>query len=142
MDTGALGKVYEDGELIVRQRDIGDCMYVIQEGEVEVFREHGGGEVPLATLKERDFFGEVPLLERERRTASVRAKGRVRVLSVDRKTFVRRVHEDPALAYRLLQSLSRRIRDLNDEVTLLIEAVAKNPPVGPLGEGGTGEKGV
>jgi CRP-like cAMP-binding protein len=130
VETGALGKSYRDGELIVRQQDVGDCMYVIQEGEVEVFREEEGGEVPLAVLRERDFFGEVPLLDRTHRTASVRAKGDVRVLTVDRKTFVRRIHEDPALAYRLLQSLSRRIRDLNDEVATLMSALGGLRPSG------------
>ncbi|MBI2865066.1 MAG: cyclic nucleotide-binding domain-containing protein [Chloroflexi bacterium] len=35
MDTGELGKVYEDGEAIVRQGEEGDCVYVVQEGQVE-----------------------------------------------------------------------------------------------------------
>jgi CRP-like cAMP-binding protein len=126
--TGALGKVYHDGEVIVRQRDRGDCMYVIQEGAVEVFREEAGGEVPLAVLRERDFFGEVPLLERANRTATVRARGPVRVLTVDKKTFVRRMHEDPGLAYRLLQTLSRRVRELDDEVAALMAAMGELRP--------------
>jgi CRP/FNR family transcriptional regulator len=95
-------------------------MYVIQEGEVEVFRDEDEGEVRLAVLKERDFFGEVPLLDRSRRSASVRALGDVRVLTVDKKTFLRRIHEDPSLAYRILQTLSRRVQELNDEVTKLV----------------------
>ena len=36
MTTGALGKLYADGEVIVRQGEAGDCMYVIQGGQVEV----------------------------------------------------------------------------------------------------------
>lgn len=114
--TGGLGKVYEDGEVIIRQGDVGDCMYVIQEGQVEVVAEGDDKDVHLATLGDSDFFGEMAIFEREARSATVRASGRVRVLTVEKKTFLRRIHEDPSLAYRLVQSMSHRIRELNAEV--------------------------
>jgi CRP-like cAMP-binding protein len=120
MGKGELGKRYRDGELIVQQGDPGDCMYVIQEGEVEVFRAADGGETPLAVLGKDEFFGEVPLFERQDRSASVRAKGDVRVLTVDRKTLLRRIQEDPTLAYRILETMSRRIRTLDTELSRLM----------------------
>ncbi len=43
VNTGALGMVCQDGEIIVHQGDAGDRMYVIQEGQVEVVYEQGGG---------------------------------------------------------------------------------------------------
>ena len=55
MDTGALGKVYEDGEIIIRQGDIGDCMYVIQNGQVEVFIERDGQEFQLAVRQDGEI---------------------------------------------------------------------------------------
>lgn len=48
--TGALGKVYEDGEVIVRQGEAGNCMYVIQDGQAEVVVEKDGEEERLAIL--------------------------------------------------------------------------------------------
>ena len=120
METGDLGKMYQNGELIIRQGESGDCMYVIQAGEVEVFREHEDKEVQLAVLGTGDFFGEVPLFEREARSATVRALGEVRLLTVDRRTLLRRIHEDPSLAYRILQTMSRRIRELDAEIARLI----------------------
>jgi CRP-like cAMP-binding protein len=111
-----LGKVYEDGEVIARQGEVGDCMYVIQEGQVEVVAEGPEREVRLAVLGEADFFGEMAIFEREVRSATVRALGRVRVLTVDQKTFLRRIHEDPSLAYRLVQTMSRRVRELDERV--------------------------
>ena len=119
METGALGQTYHDGEVIIRQGDRGDCLYVIQSGRVEVIREQEDKEVRLAVLEEKDFFGEVPLFERRSRSATVRAVGDVRVLTVDRKTMLRRMTEDPSLAYRILQTLSRRIRALDAEVARL-----------------------
>lgn len=42
MTSGELGKLYKDGEFIVREGEVGDCMYAIQEGQVEVFTEKKG----------------------------------------------------------------------------------------------------
>ncbi len=128
MAAGTLGKLFQDGEIIVREGDKGDCLYVIQEGKVEVYRDRDGQEVPLAILGESEFFGEVPLFERQDRSASVRAKGPVRVLTVERKTLLRRIHEDPTLAYRILETMSRRIRQLDSEVSrLMLLFGAKEP---------------
>lgn len=113
MSTGDLGKKYEDGEIIVRQGEVGNCMYVIQEGQVEVVQRQGNKEFCLAVLSQGDFFGEMALFENEVRCATVRALGDARVLTVDKRTFLRRVHEDPSLAFGILQKMSRRIRELN-----------------------------
>jgi CRP-like cAMP-binding protein len=117
--TGALGKVYQEGEVIVRQGEVGDCMYVIQEGQVEVMLEKDGEEVRLAVRGEGEFFGEMAIFEREVRMATVRALGQARVLTIDKKNFLRRIHEDPSLAYRIVQTMSRRIRELSAEVAQL-----------------------
>jgi CRP/FNR family transcriptional regulator len=116
MTTGALGKNYLDGEIIIKQGEEGDSMYVIQEGQVEVFQEDGGKEIHLAVAGEGEFIGEMAIFEREVRSATVRALGNVRLLTVDKKNFLRRVHQDPSLAYRLVQNLSHRIREMNTEL--------------------------
>lgn len=118
-NTGALGRVYKDGEVIVRQGEVGDCMFVIQEGQVEVIAEDGGKELRLNVLEAGDFFGEMAIVEREVRMATVRALGAVRVLTVDKKNFLGRIHKDPSLAYGVVQTLSRRIRELDAEVARL-----------------------
>jgi CRP/FNR family transcriptional regulator len=117
MVKGALGKVYENAEVIIQQWEKGDCMYVVQEGQVEVVREEVGHEVRLAVIGEGDFFGEMAIFENEVRSATVRALGQTRVLTVDKKNFLRRVHEDPSIAYKLVQSMSHRIREMNAEIT-------------------------
>ena len=116
MVTGGLGKVYRDGEEIVRQGETGDCMYVIQTGQAEAIQEREGKEVRLAVLDVGDVFGEMALFERMPRSATVRALGAVRVLTIDKKTFLRQVHEDPSLAFRILQKMSYRIRELDTEL--------------------------
>lgn len=119
MESGTLGKVYGDGEAIVSEGEIGDRMFVVQKGSARVTRRIEGREVELATLKAGDVFGEMAIFEREVRSATVRAAGEVRVLSIDKSGFLRKVHEDPSLAYRVLQQLSKRVRHLNEELARL-----------------------
>ena len=116
MKEGELGKVYQDGELVIRQGETGNCMYVIQAGEVEIFREEDGRNVRLRIAGPNEFFGEMALVENDVRSASVRSIGESRILHVDKRTFMRRVHEDPSLAYRIMESLSHEIRRLAAEL--------------------------
>ena len=111
-----LGKEYAAGEVIVRQGDTGNCMFVIQEGEVEAVAEAGGKEYRLRTLGPDDFFGEMALFEKEIRTATIRALKPTRVLTIDKKNFLGGIHEDPSLAFRVVRTMSHRIRDLTDRL--------------------------
>jgi len=94
-------------------------MYVVQEGEVEVYTERDGEEVSLAIRKAGELIGEMAIFEREVRSASVRARGEARVLTLDKKNFLRRINEDPSLAFRIVQAMSGRIRELSEEVARL-----------------------
>lgn len=116
MDIGALGKIYQNGEVIVREGEIGDCMYVIQDGFVEVVIDSKNGEVQLNIMGKGEFFGEMAIFEHEIRTATVRALGPARILTVDHKNFLQRIHEDPSLAYRVMDEMSKRIRRLSGKV--------------------------
>jgi len=118
MRSNELGTLYAPGEPIIRQGEMGDCMYVVQSGEVEVVQSKDGGEQRLAVLKAGDFFGEMAIFEHEVRSATVRASGEARVMKVDKRTLMRRMKEDPLLAFNLLQTMSRRIRKLSQEAAL------------------------
>ncbi len=119
MKDGKLGKTYNDGEAIVREGELGERMFIIQSGRVRVSRNMNGNEVKLAELKAGDFFGEMAIIDREVRSATVSAIGQVRLLSIDKKNFLRRIHEDPSLAYRILHRMSQKIRALDAELTEL-----------------------
>lgn len=127
MTIAGLGKLYSDGEVVVRQGEAGNCMFVIQKGAAEVVRESHDGEVRVAVLKKGDIFGEMAIFQHDVRSATVRAAGEARVLTVDKRTFLRRVQEDPALALNILQILCERIRQQNSEI---IELRRKHDPVG------------
>ena len=83
---------YKPKELIIRESEIGDCMYVVLEGAVDVsIRGEGGGvigrEISIATLRAGDFFGESSLSSDTtgRRKASVRAFLATKVFRIDKK---------------------------------------------------------
>jgi CRP-like cAMP-binding protein len=126
MGTGELGKIYADGEVITRQGDDGDCMYVIQHGRVEVMVEQEGVETPLRIATEGEFMGEMAIFDREERSATLRALGEARILTIDKKNFLKRIHKDPSLAFRLVQTMSKRVRDLSNEVARLKNTVVRD----------------
>lgn len=123
MKTGDLGAEYADGALIFRQGDRGECMYVILEGKVEVYLERDSQVVPIRMCREGDFLGEMALFQGEVRSASARCVGKARLLTVDKKNFLRRIKEDPTMAFRLVQELSKRIRELDEDVVVLSRAL-------------------
>ena len=138
MRPNALGKVYQPGDVIFRKGDAGDCMFVIQEGQVEVLGELEGQELRLAVSGAGEVIGEMAIFEHQAHSATVRALGKARVLTVDEKTFLRYVHQDPSLAYQLLKMMSSRIRRLDTEIAQLKlnQRLARNEvqirlPVGP-----------
>ena len=63
------------------------------------------------------------IFDQDVRSATVRALGDVRVLTVDKKNLMRRIHEDPTLAFRLVETMSLRIRELLDKVAKLEKVV-------------------
>ena len=127
-----LGKEYADGEVICRQGEVGDRMYVIQAGGAAVSRADNGPDEIVGELQAGDIFGEMAIFDRQPRSATVRARGGARVLTLDKRGFLRQVHEDPSLAYRILQQMSKRIRSLDTELSRL---KAQTPDQGDLEPG-------
>jgi CRP/FNR family transcriptional regulator len=119
MTTGALGRVYEDGEILVRQGDVGDAMFVIQEGQAEILVEKDGNEACVRIAGEGEIIGEMAVFERETRSATVRALGALRALTIDKRNFMRQIAEDPSVAFRIVQSMSSRIRELSNQIAEL-----------------------
>ncbi len=119
MSEGVLGKAYSVGQYVVRQGDTGDCMYVVQMGQLEVLKEGPEGAVRIGILDVGDFFGEMSLFAGEKRSASVRALDNARVGTITKDSFMRCAKDDPSLALALVKMMSHRIRLLAEEVVRL-----------------------
>ena len=99
------------GKTVVEQGTTGRECYVILDGEAMVKR--NGRKV--ASLGAGDPFGELALLDRGERTATVEAVTPLRVLVIGQREFSGVVDEVPGLAHKLLASLAERIRELDQK---------------------------
>jgi len=117
--SATFGRLYTNGEIIIKQGTVGDCLYIIQEGRVEVIDETGGHEIKVAELGDKEFFGEMGLFEKDVRSATVKAIGDTKVLTIDRLNFIATIQKDPSLAFRLLENMSRRLRQTTKELGAL-----------------------
>jgi len=108
---------FDPGEMIIGEDDVGEEFFVVLQGEVEVSR---GGR-SLTTLTDRAHFGEMALVDRNPRSATVRALRPTRALSLSRKSFFHLVKSEPVLSTKLLwsfvQVLSHRLRTANEAVS-------------------------
>jgi CRP/FNR family transcriptional regulator, cyclic AMP receptor protein len=119
MSTAVFGRLYEDGEIIVRRGEPGDALYVVQEGIVEIVVDDGATEVVLRSASRTEILGEMAIFGDGVRSATMRAKGPSRVLTLDKRNFMRRMSEDPSLAFGMMEAMGQRIRELSDEVVRL-----------------------
>ena len=79
--------LFEPGQVIIREGDVGQSLYILRSGEVEIVKRGGSGEeIRICTLGPGSHFGEMAVFGRSRRTATVRALAQVRVLEVKRDT--------------------------------------------------------
>jgi len=116
MKDKTLGHLYKDGEIIIKQGTLGNCLYVIQAGKVEVIKEHSEKEIKVAELGETEFFGEMGLFEKDVRSCTVKALGDAKIMTIDKRNFYQSIHKDSTLAYRLLEKMSNRLREVNKKI--------------------------
>jgi CRP/FNR family transcriptional regulator, cyclic AMP receptor protein len=105
---------------IVEEGLPGDYMYIIREGRVSVSKlSDDGREKILEFLEEGDFFGEMSLLDNAPRSASVRALVETRILALSRKDFLAVLRRSPDLAMAVIQELTRRLRQIDEQASSL-----------------------
>ncbi|MBF0106293.1 MAG: cyclic nucleotide-binding domain-containing protein [Deltaproteobacteria bacterium] len=102
----------------IREGEIGDCAYILLEGEVEVVR--SDSDAPLATLRANELFGEMALFNpSSRRTATVRAKPgtRPKVLRIDRNLFEFILYSYPGVDHEVQRVMVRRRRENRESLS-------------------------
>ncbi|NKB38004.1 MAG: cyclic nucleotide-binding domain-containing protein [Gammaproteobacteria bacterium] len=111
-------------EVIIRESEIGDCMFVMMDGIAEVSIRSGGGgrEVTIATLRPGDFFGEASLLPEntDRRNASVRAMHQCTVFKIDKRHVLLSVKAEFDEEEEITV---RKASPLGDEVVTLLKGM-------------------
>jgi len=124
MNRSGSGEVYRGGDVIIRQGDVGNAMYQIKDGEVEVVQLHNGKDIRLAILGQGDIFGELSLFGNDKRSTTVRALGDVRVTTVDKGKFLYGLQQDLTLAFTTFQNMAARLDHMNAELVTLKSAAS------------------
>src|SRR3954447_17027345 len=120
-----MGEVrFAPGEVVFREGEPSRAVLFVREGEVEVAKAAGTGEVVLGTVGPGEFAGEMGVVEGRPRSATVRARGEVLGEMVERRAFLERVSRDPRLAFGVLLRLSERLHAADER---LADAAAHAP---------------
>jgi CRP/FNR family cyclic AMP-dependent transcriptional regulator len=102
---------FEDGQIICRQNETGEELFVIASGEVRVTKLEQGQERQLAVRKAGEFIGEMSIIESAPRYAMVTAIGDVRTLVINTAAFKDILLERPEVAMAVMRGLSHRLRE-------------------------------
>ena len=113
-------KSFRPQELLFKQGDPGEHMFIIQSGKIEVFLTTPKGEKSLAFYGPGDFFGEMAIIDKAPRSANARAVEETRVIMLDERTFDLHVQSNPAIVRKILKNMSNRLRDTNNQLTNLL----------------------
>jgi CRP-like cAMP-binding protein len=114
------------GELILRQGQPGDSLYLIQKGEVSVRLSADGAQRQVATLKGGEFFGEMSLMTGEPRAATCLAKTDASCFIIDHAAFQALLDARPGIVEEISRTLARRQTELAAEREgLTAEAAAR-----------------
>lgn len=102
----------ESNLTLFNEGEIGNCMYIIYKGNVRIHK----GEQTLVVLKDREFFGELSLLDTETRSASATAINDCLLLKIDQEPFFELLESQPEIARGVIRILSKRLRNLNEKL--------------------------
>lgn len=113
-------KQCQKNSVVISEGDLADSLYLIESGRVKVYcSDKGGKEFIMNTLSEGDYFGELALLDDDRRSASVRTLENSTFSIIYKDDFNKVLDERPNIAKILIKNLTRRVRKLTRDVKSL-----------------------
>jgi CRP/FNR family transcriptional regulator, cyclic AMP receptor protein len=107
------------GEIIIREGDEGKAAFFIINGAVEIIVGEGARAKVVGALNKGEVFGEMCLIEPGPRSATVRATMDTQCLATSYEEFIVAIEQEPAHAIQFMKTLVRRLRQMNELITLL-----------------------
>ena len=113
--------VFNPGDVLFNQDQMGDAAYIIMEGRADVIVNTPNGPLTVAQVGKNDFVGEIAILCDVPRTATVKASSELVTLCISKELFFRLVTEFPQMAVEIMRVLAQRLekttRQLREAVT-------------------------
>jgi CRP-like cAMP-binding protein len=100
------------GDVISRQGEEADEMFVIVSGQVQIVTESDGRSQILAERGPGEIIGEMAIIDPAPRSAGMVAKSETRLLSIEGEAFTVILRERPEVSLAVMQSISRRLREM------------------------------
>ncbi len=120
--------VFYPGDEIFAEGDEGNWAYLIQSGQIEIFKKlPDGREVRLALLGAGQVFGEMALIEEVPRMATARAVAESVVVLISAEVMLERIKGSDPLVRALLSNMSKNLRNASKRRTAA-ETTAPKPP--------------
>jgi signal transduction histidine kinase len=114
LKSSAEARDFAHGQVIFKEGDAGDSMYVVRSGSVQISALVGDGDAkPLARLKQGEYFGEMAVVDNQPRSASAIAEGATSVYYLPRELVLQLLERSPLLAVRMVREFSHRMREFN-----------------------------
>ncbi|MEH6556436.1 MAG: Crp/Fnr family transcriptional regulator [Oceanicoccus sp.] len=111
---------YPKNTVVINENDLADSLYIIETGRVKVYcSDKNGKEFIMNTLGAGDYFGELALLDDDRRSASVRTMEKASFLIIYKEDFNKVLLQQANIAATLIRNLTRRVRKLTQDVKAL-----------------------
>ncbi len=120
------GRNASNGQVIFAENEDGDQMYIIKEGSVKISKMIAGKEHILAILNKGDFFGEMAIVSRIKRTAKATAVGDVELLAFNREGFITMIEKNARIGINVIDKLCRRLERANEQIKLLVKKDIKS----------------
>ncbi|MGZ5650912.1 MAG: Crp/Fnr family transcriptional regulator [Usitatibacter sp.] len=113
-------KTYAKQSVVLTEGEMGDSLYMIQSGKVKVFiGDEDGREIILKILGPGDFFGEMSMIDKQPRSASVTTIEPSTFLVLTHIAFERCVEQAPRIANIVMQCLAQRVREADRKIGTL-----------------------
>lgn len=116
----SVAREFSKNAVVIHEGDVADSLYIIERGRVKVYcSDKNGKDFVLDILEDGDYFGELALLDDDKRSASVRAMETASFRVIYKQDFNTVLDAHPNIARTLNRNLTRRIRKLTDDVKAL-----------------------
>ena len=113
-------KNYKKGDLIIQEGSVGQEMFFISKGKVNVFKMIDEEKVDLAALGVDEFFGEMSLVLEDPRAASVEAMEDTEIKGYSKDTFINLIREDPDVAIEIIEKFAKRLKESHAVISKII----------------------